>query len=47
MLVYCTQVHGMLMQLEDRMQLFDMHKPVIAQIHGNCLAGGNGDFYLN
>ena len=26
---------------DDRMQLFDMHKPVIACIHGNCLAGGN------
>ena len=24
----------------DRMALFDMHKPVIAQIHGYCLAGG-------
>lgn len=23
-----------------RMQIFDMHKPVIAQIHGYCLAGG-------
>lgn len=23
-----------------RMVLFDMHKPVIAQIHGHCLAGG-------
>lgn len=23
-----------------RMALFDMHKPVIAQIHGHCLAGG-------
>jgi len=23
-----------------RMALFDMHKPVIAQIHGRCLAGG-------
>ena len=22
------------------MQLFDMHKPVIAKVHGNCLAGG-------
>jgi len=28
-------------QQYDRMQLFDMHKPVIACIHGNCLAGGN------
>jgi enoyl-CoA hydratase len=23
-----------------RMQIFDMHKPVIAQVHGYCLAGG-------
>ena len=23
-----------------RMVLFDMHKPVIAQVHGNCIAGG-------
>ena len=23
-----------------RMALFDMHKPVIAQVHGYCLAGG-------
>lgn len=23
-----------------RMALFDMHKPVIAQVHGRCLAGG-------
>jgi enoyl-CoA hydratase/carnithine racemase len=23
-----------------RMTLFDMHKPVIAQVHGHCLAGG-------
>ena len=26
--------------LEQRMPLFDMHKPVIAQVHGKCLAGG-------
>ncbi len=26
--------------LELRMQVFDMHKPVIAQVHGYCLAGG-------
>lgn len=26
--------------LEQRMPLFDMHKPVIAQVHGRCLAGG-------
>lgn len=24
----------------NRMALFDMHKPVIAQVHGRCLAGG-------
>jgi enoyl-CoA hydratase len=24
----------------SRMALFDMHKPVIAQVHGRCLAGG-------
>lgn len=24
-----------------RMAIFDMHKPVIAQVHGYCLAGGN------
>ena len=24
----------------DRMAIFDLHKPVIAQIHGYCLAGG-------
>lgn len=23
-----------------RMALFDMHKPVVAQVHGHCLAGG-------
>jgi enoyl-CoA hydratase len=23
-----------------RMAIFDMHKPVVAQVHGNCLAGG-------
>lgn len=26
--------------LELKMPLFDMHKPVIAQVHGRCLAGG-------
>ena len=26
--------------LEMRMPLFDLHKPTIAQVHGNCLAGG-------
>ena len=24
----------------DRMAIFDMHKPVLAQVHGYCLAGG-------
>ena len=24
-----------------RMALFDMHKPVVTQVHGYCLAGGN------
>ena len=23
-----------------RMALFDMHKPVVARVHGRCLAGG-------
>ncbi|MEO0982279.1 MAG: crotonase/enoyl-CoA hydratase family protein [Pseudomonadota bacterium] len=27
-------------QQRDRMALFDVHKPVIAQVHGYCLAGG-------
>jgi enoyl-CoA hydratase len=27
-------------QQRDRMAIFDMHKPVIAQVHGYCLAGG-------
>ena len=26
--------------LDMRMNIFDMHKPVIAQVHGYCLAGG-------
>jgi len=26
--------------LDMRMPIFDMHKPVIAQVHGHCLAGG-------
>ena len=26
--------------LDQRMPLFDMHKPTIAQVHGRCLAGG-------
>src|SRR5690606_34715819 len=24
----------------DRMTVFDMHKPVIGQVHGYCVAGG-------
>ncbi len=31
---------GMEQAQRDRMAIFDMHKPVIAQIHGYCLAGG-------
>ncbi|HET9476458.1 MAG TPA: crotonase/enoyl-CoA hydratase family protein [Dehalococcoidia bacterium] len=27
--------------LDMRMPIFDMHKPVIAQVHGYCLAGGS------
>lgn len=30
-----------------RMALFDMHKPVIAQIHGHCLAGGTDLAFLS
>ncbi len=29
-----------------RMALFDMHKPVIAQVHGHCLAGGTDLAFL-
>lgn len=29
-----------------RMTIFDMHKPVVAQIHGNCLAGGTDVAFL-
>ncbi|MEM7766884.1 MAG: crotonase/enoyl-CoA hydratase family protein [Pseudomonadota bacterium] len=29
-----------------RMAIFDMHKPVIAQVHGNCLAGGTDLAFL-
>ncbi len=29
-----------------RMAIFDMHKPVIAQIHGHCLAGGTDIAFL-
>ena len=31
---------GMERNQELLIRLFDMHKPVIAQVHGNCLAGG-------
>ncbi|TMB96745.1 MAG: crotonase/enoyl-CoA hydratase family protein [Chloroflexi bacterium] len=33
-------IWGLEQSLEMRMHLFDMHKPVIAQVHGYCLAGG-------
>lgn len=29
-----------------RMAIFDMHKPVVAQVHGNCLAGGTDVAFL-
>jgi len=29
-----------------RMAIFDMHKPVVAQIHGHCLAGGTDVAFL-
>ena len=29
-----------------RMVIFDMHKPVVAQVHGNCLAGGTDVAFL-
>ena len=32
--------------LEQRMRIFDLHKPVIAKIHGNCLAGGTDVAFL-
>jgi len=32
--------------LEQRMRIFDLHKPVIAKIHGNCLAGGTDIAFL-
>jgi enoyl-CoA hydratase len=39
-----TSLEDDIWQLEQsqylRMQIFDMHKPVIAQVHGYCLAGG-------
>jgi enoyl-CoA hydratase len=30
---------------QPRLQPFDMHKPIVAKVHGNCLAGGT-DFAL-
>src|SRR5690606_34573600 len=30
----------------DRMTIFDMHKPVIGQIHGYCVAGGTDLVFL-
>lgn len=32
--------------LDRRMRLFDLHKPVIAKVHGNCLAGGTDLAFL-
>lgn len=34
-------------QQRFRMAIFDMHKPVIAQIHGRCLAGGTDIAFLS
>lgn len=31
---------------DAKMMLFDMHKPVIARVHGNCLAGGTDLAFL-
>jgi enoyl-CoA hydratase len=31
---------------DAKMTLFDMHKPVIARVHGNCLAGGTDLAFL-
>lgn len=31
---------------DAKMMLFDMHKPVIAKVHGNCLAGGTDLAFL-
>lgn len=33
-------VHRMEGAQRDRMTIFDMHKPVLAQVHGYCVAGG-------
>ncbi len=32
--------------LDKRIRIFDLHKPVIAKIHGNCLAGGTDLAFL-
>lgn len=32
--------------LDKRMRLFDLHKPIIAKVHGNCLAGGTDLAFL-
>ncbi|MGE0387708.1 MAG: crotonase/enoyl-CoA hydratase family protein [Gammaproteobacteria bacterium] len=32
--------------LERRIKIFDLHKPVIAKVHGNCLAGGTDLAFL-
>jgi enoyl-CoA hydratase len=32
--------------LDKRIRLFDLHKPVIAKVHGNCLAGGTDLAFL-
>ena len=34
-------------QQRFRMAIFDMHKPVIAQLHGRCLAGGTDIAFLS
>jgi enoyl-CoA hydratase len=37
----------MLERMQDlKMIIFDMHKPVIARVHGNCLAGGTDIAFL-
>jgi enoyl-CoA hydratase len=32
--------------LDKRIRIFDLHKPVIAKVHGNCLAGGTDLAFL-
>lgn len=37
----------MLERMQDlKMVIFDMHKPVVARVHGNCLAGGTDIAFL-